>query len=137
MTTHSVCQPGRPGPHGEAHQGSAGFAFFHRAKSKGERFFSFTSTRAPRAQRGQALVGEQPVVVDGRDREIDAVARLISGAEHDELGDELHHLLDEGGRVRNLRRQQASQGVHRLPPFGLVLLRRSPPAGVAPRSLAR
>ena len=49
MTTHSVCQPGRPGPHGESQLGSPGLAAFQRAKSIGERLpaSSSTSTRAP------------------------------------------------------------------------------------------
>jgi hypothetical protein len=47
MTTHSVCQPGRPGPHGESHVGSPGLAFFQSTKSRGERFSSLTSMRAP------------------------------------------------------------------------------------------
>ena len=47
MTTHSVCHPGRPGPHGASHVGSPGLAFFHRTKSRGERFSSSASTRAP------------------------------------------------------------------------------------------
>ena len=37
ITTHSVCQPGRPSPHGEGHAGSPGLAIFHRAKSIGVR----------------------------------------------------------------------------------------------------
>ncbi len=47
MTTHSVCHPGRPCPHGESQLGSPSFAFFHRAKSSGERLSSLASTRAP------------------------------------------------------------------------------------------
>ncbi len=47
MTTHSVCHPGRPGPQGEGQEGSPALAFFHRAKSRGERFSSTASTRAP------------------------------------------------------------------------------------------
>ena len=47
MTTHSVCQPGRPSPHGDGQLGSPGLAFFHSAKSTGDRFSSLPSTRAP------------------------------------------------------------------------------------------
>ena len=60
MTTHSVCQPGRPGPHGEAHEGSEGFAFFQRAKSNGERFSSFTSTRAPERSESRLWWANRP-----------------------------------------------------------------------------
>ena len=47
MTTHSVCQPGRPAPQGASQLGSPRLAFFHSAKSSGERFSSLASTRAP------------------------------------------------------------------------------------------
>ena len=47
MPEHSMCQPGRPGPHGLSHAGSPGLAPFHRAKSPGLRFLSLTSIRAP------------------------------------------------------------------------------------------
>jgi hypothetical protein len=44
MTEHSMCQPGRPRPHGESHQGSPAFDLFQRAKSFEERFsFSLSS----------------------------------------------------------------------------------------------
>ena len=49
MTTHSVCHPGRPGPHGESHDGSPALAAFQSTKSMGARLprSSSTSTRAP------------------------------------------------------------------------------------------
>ena len=68
MTTHSVCQPGRPAPQGELHEGSAGFAFFQSAKSSGERFSSFTSTRAPDRSESRLWWTKQPVVADARRR---------------------------------------------------------------------
>lgn len=44
ITEHSMCQPGRPRPHGESHQGSPSFDLFQRAKSFEERFsFSLSS----------------------------------------------------------------------------------------------
>src|SRR4051794_38537273 len=33
IAEHSICQPGRPGPHGEDQNGSPGFAAFHMVKS--------------------------------------------------------------------------------------------------------
>ena len=42
-----VGHPGRPSPHGEGHVGSPGLATFHSTKSRGERFPSPGSTRAP------------------------------------------------------------------------------------------
>jgi hypothetical protein len=47
MAEHSMCQPGRPFPHGDSQKGSAGFADFHSAKSAGFFLRSSTSTRAP------------------------------------------------------------------------------------------
>ena len=37
MTEHSMCQPGRPGPHGEGQEGSPDLDAFQRAKSELER----------------------------------------------------------------------------------------------------
>jgi len=39
MHVHSMCQPGRPPPHGLSHDGSPGFAAFQSAKSDGFFFF--------------------------------------------------------------------------------------------------
>lgn len=38
ITLHSICHPGRPGPHGESHAGSPGFDDFQSAKSAEDRF---------------------------------------------------------------------------------------------------
>ena len=38
IAEHSMCQPGRPSPHGELHIGSPGLLAFHSAKSLGWRF---------------------------------------------------------------------------------------------------
>ncbi len=51
-----MCHPGRPGPHGESHAGSPGFAAFHSAKSTGDRLRSSTSTRAPALSSSSASV---------------------------------------------------------------------------------
>ncbi len=56
MAEHSMCQPGRPSPHGESHAGSPGFAAFHSAKSIGLRLASSTSTRAPADSRSSSIV---------------------------------------------------------------------------------
>lgn len=37
MTEHSMCQPGRPGPHGDGQDGSPDLEAFHRAKSDADR----------------------------------------------------------------------------------------------------
>ena len=39
MALHSMCQPGRPGPHGESQAGSPGLAACQSTKSIGSRLF--------------------------------------------------------------------------------------------------
>ena len=46
IAEHSMCQPGRPRPHGLSHDGSPS-SNFHSAKSSGSRFAASTSIRAP------------------------------------------------------------------------------------------
>ena len=98
-----MCHPGRPGPHGESHSGSPGFAAFQSAKSIGLRFGSSTSTRAPgrleqlleRAVRQLAVAGE------ASDVEVHALAvDDVRVAGVDELGDQVEHPLDVLGGVR-------------------------------------
>ena len=55
MAEHSMCQPGRPGPQGLSQDGSPGLADFHRAKSRGSRLRSSTSTRAPASNSSRFL----------------------------------------------------------------------------------
>ena len=55
IAEHSMCQPGRPGPHGLSHDGSPGFAAFQSAKSRGSRLRSSTSTRAPASSSSRFL----------------------------------------------------------------------------------
>ena len=47
IAEHSMCQPGRPLPQGEAQRGSPGLAAFQSAKSSGSRLAASTATRAP------------------------------------------------------------------------------------------
>ncbi len=60
MAEHSMCQPGRPGPHGLGQDGSPGLAAFHSAKSRGSRFRSSTSTRAPASRSSRFLPERRP-----------------------------------------------------------------------------
>ena len=60
MTTHSVCHPGRPSPHGDGHDGSPGLARFHTAKSSGERLASSTSMRAPERSESRSWRASRP-----------------------------------------------------------------------------
>ena len=47
MAEHSMCQPGRPLPHGLSQPGSSPGEGFHRTKSMASRLYGATSTRAP------------------------------------------------------------------------------------------
>ena len=122
ITTHSVCQPGRPSPHGDGQLGSPGLAFFHSAKSTGERFSSLPSTAGAGLQRVERLAGEQPVVVDRLGQEVDAVGRLVGRAAVDQSADEGDHVLDVGGGVGILVGPAHVQRVHGPVPDGLAAL---------------
>ena len=76
IAEHSMCQPGRPGPHGESHGGSPGFAAFHSAKSSGLRLRSSTSTRAPALSSSSSSVrcDSSPYVGQRVDLEVHALA---------------------------------------------------------------
>ena len=47
MTLHSMCQPGRPLPQGEAHDGSPSLLRFHSTKSEVHRFSLASAASAP------------------------------------------------------------------------------------------
>mmetsp|Transcript_41364 Transcript_41364/g.82894 ORF Transcript_41364/g.82894 Transcript_41364/m.82894 type:complete len:264 (-) Transcript_41364:951-1742(-) len=47
ITEHSMCQPGRPPPHGESHEGSPALEAFQRAKSDADRFSPATAVCEP------------------------------------------------------------------------------------------
>ena len=53
-----MCQPGRPGPHGDGHDGSPGLAAFHSAKSSGARFFSLDLDARARLELVERLARE-------------------------------------------------------------------------------
>src|SRR5438128_2333328 len=65
-----MCQPGRPCPHGESHEGSPGLADFHKTKSIGSSLRVSTSTRAPA---GRGTVQVRPADVQ---RDVGRLARL-------------------------------------------------------------
>ena len=60
IAEHSMCQPGRPCPHGESQDGSPGFAPFQSAKSSGSRFASPGSTRAPGHEIVEVALASRP-----------------------------------------------------------------------------
>ena len=60
IAEHSMCQPGRPRPHGESQAGSPGLAAFHSTKSSGSRLPGSTSTRAPARRSASRLPDSLP-----------------------------------------------------------------------------
>ena len=46
MAEHSRCHPGRPAPQGVGHEGSPGFAAFHKAKSRGSLLYVSSASAA-------------------------------------------------------------------------------------------
>ena len=59
MTTHSVCQPGIPIPHGDLNC-SPSVVLRHKAKSRGSSFFSSISTRDPDSKSSRVLLDKIP-----------------------------------------------------------------------------
>ena len=122
MTTHSVCQPGRPSPQGEGHAGSPALAYFQRTKSSGERLAASApaSTLAPALQHVQVLAGEQAVTGERLGREIDPVAPLVGVTLGKQVADQADHVVHVSGGVRDGVGALHAEGVHDLPPQGLV-----------------
>src|SRR5579863_633940 len=66
MAEHSMCQPGRPSPHGEVQEGSPGLARFHSTKSKGSSLASSTCTREPARKSSIFLPESRPYAANLR-----------------------------------------------------------------------
>ena len=60
ITKHSVCQPGRPGPHGESHAGSPSLEGFHKTKSSGFFLKLATFTLLPAICSSLFLLDKEP-----------------------------------------------------------------------------
>ena len=73
-------------------------------------------------QRLERLPGQQPVIGDGFDREVDAVTGLVGDAAVDQRGDVVDHLRHIRGRVRLRVGREDAQVVHGIPPRLLVCL---------------
>ena len=95
-----MCQPGRPGPHGDSNDGSPGFAPFHRREVGGVPL-SFVHF-GPRAGQHlfQAASAQLAVVGVFRAVEIDVAVERVGVALLDQRGDDLVHLADVFGRLR-------------------------------------
>ena len=66
IAEHSMCQPGRPVPHGESHCGSPGLAAFHSTKSSGSRLRLVDLDALAGAQVVERLAGELAVAGEAR-----------------------------------------------------------------------
>ncbi len=136
ITTHSVCQPGRPAPHGEGQLGSPGLAAFQSAKSAGWRLLLGT-VDLPFAAAGQhlvdRLVGEEAVVLDRADVQVDAVVGRVGAADLDQVGDDVppsrrRSRWRGGCRWAGRRRCRAWPGTRRPRSGGRSRPRPGPPA---------
>ena len=103
MAEHSMCQPGKPRPHGESHscwRSTPGGVSFQSAKSAGWRLASMCSTRPRRGELVEVEVGELGVARERGHVEVHAVvddvgvAPLLEDLDHRDL------LRDVAGRTR-------------------------------------
>ena len=81
ITEHSMCQPGRPGPHGLSQAGSPGACACHSTKSSGSRLCGSSGPIAALVGDVQHLgprqMAEPAEVRPGIDAEVDAAARHV------------------------------------------------------------
>jgi hypothetical protein len=96
IAEHSMCQPGRPRPHGESHHvSSPGLFAFHSAKSRGSSLSGFGSCSST----GRAAAGKAGRSREMRDAEVDVAVDLVGEARLDQLLDHRDLLGDRLGRV--------------------------------------
>ena len=72
-----MCQPGRPGPHGDGQDGSPGLAAFHSAKSSGSRFspvWPWATAFSEARSRSGSCPDSAPYALDRADGEVDVAA---------------------------------------------------------------
>jgi hypothetical protein len=123
MAEHSMCQPGRPGPHGLGHDGSPGLTPFHSAKSRGSRLRSSTSTRAPGCSSSRFLPDSLPYGGKRRTSKYTSPSHGIGVAARHQALDQRDHLRDVlGGLGLHVGRLHA-EGSHVLRKAGDVALR--------------
>ena len=89
-----MCQPGRPGPQGLSHDGSPGFAFFHRAKSAGFRLRSLASTRVAGEHLLDAAMAELAVIGVLGHLEVHVAVERVGEALLDQPADDLDDSAD-------------------------------------------
>ena len=108
---HSMCQPGRPGPHSDSHDGSSSSDGCHSTKSSGSRLLG-SSTLPPRSAANASIslagvVRDRAEVGERRDVEVDGAAGLVGVAAVEHHADEAADVGDgRGGPRRRPARQQ-------------------------------
>ena len=123
MTTHSVCQPGRPSPHGDSHEGSSGLRLLPEGEvDRLPLLFVQGLDPRPGPQRVDRLAGERAVVGHGLGGEVDAVAGLVGRALVHEPLDQRDHLLHVAGGVGALVGALDVDRVHAPEPHRLAAL---------------
>ena len=109
---HSMCQPGRPGPHIVSHDGSSGADGCHSTKSSGSRLFG-SSTLPPRSAGEREhlvarVVADRAEAGELRHVEVHRAAGLVGVAPVEHHADEP---ADVGDRRRGPRRRTAPASV--------------------------
>ena len=108
IAEHSMCQPGRPRPHGESHDvSSPAFVAFQSAKSRGSSLSAFGSCSSTWSG---PLAREPAVLREPRDTEVHVAVDRVGVARRDELLDQRDDLGDRLGRERHRRRASRARG---------------------------
>ena len=98
---HSMCQPGRPGPHSESQAGSSSADGCQRTKSRGLRLLGSSGLPPRSAASAQHLLGAEVAdlaeAVEGGDVEVDGAAGLVGVAPVEDHADEAPDVGDGRG----------------------------------------
>ena len=113
---HSMCQPGRPGPHIVSHDGSSAADGCHSTKSSGWRLLRVVDVAAalPREldHLGLGVVAHRTERLELRHVEVHRSARLVGEAAIEHHADEAADVGDRRRRTRRRRDRQRVQGHH-------------------------
>ena len=121
-----MCQPGRPGPHGDGHAGSPGLADFQSAKSSGIvlALVDVDARAGTLTKIVDVAVHECAVVVEAIDVEVHAAALDgVRVAAVDEQRDDVDHLRHVLGGPRSKVGRRDPEAVHLIDVGPLVLRR--------------
>ena len=95
-----MCQPGRPLPHGESHDGSPGLAAFHSAKSAGALLALVDLDARAVLELVERLARQLAVRRERLDREVDVAVDRVGLAVRDQPLDDRDDLGDVVGDLR-------------------------------------